>query len=120
MEKPEERIADFEERTFRFAQDVRAFVKQLPRTLSNREDVIQLIRASGSVAANYIEANDSLGKRDFLMRLRIARKEAKECRLFLRLVDLQENLQLKETRRRLCQEAVELKLILSAMIRNGS
>ncbi len=54
---------DLEDRTFRFAQNVRAFVKRLPRTISNREDVKQLVRASGSVGANYIEANESLGKR---------------------------------------------------------
>jgi len=44
---------DLEERTFEFAQSVRAFVKQLPRTVSNTEDVKQLVRASGSVAANW-------------------------------------------------------------------
>jgi four helix bundle protein len=54
---------DLEERTFRFAQDVRSFVKTLPRTVSNIEDVKQLVRASGSVGANYIEANEALGKK---------------------------------------------------------
>src|SRR5258707_10633563 len=79
---------DLEERTFRFAESVRAFVKQLPRTLSNIEDVRQLVRASGSVAANWIEADEALSKKDFLMRAKICRKEAKESRLFLRLVDV--------------------------------
>ena len=78
---------DLEERTFRFAMSVRAFVKQLPRTISNTEDVRQLVRASGSVAANWIEADEALSKKDFLMRVKICRKEAKESRLFLRLVD---------------------------------
>jgi len=78
---------DLEDRTFQFAQSVRAFVKQLPRTLSNTEDVKQLVRASGSVAANWIEADEALSKKDFLMRVKICRKEAKESRLFLRLVD---------------------------------
>jgi four helix bundle protein len=63
------------------------FVKQLPRTVSNTEDVKQLVRASGSVAANWIEADEALSKKDFLMPLKICRKEAKESRLFLRLVD---------------------------------
>jgi hypothetical protein len=53
---------DLEERTFRFAESVRAFVKQLRRTISNAEDVRQLVRASGSVAANWIEADDALSK----------------------------------------------------------
>src|SRR5438046_10259921 len=78
---------DLEDRTFEFAQSMRAFVKQLPRTISNTEDVRQLVRASGSVAANWIEADEALSKKDFLMRVKICRKEAKESRLFLRLVD---------------------------------
>ena len=78
---------DLEDRTFLFAESVRAFVKQLPRTISNTEDVRQLVRASGSVAANWIEADEALSKKDFLMRAKICRKEAKESRLFLRLVD---------------------------------
>ena len=78
---------DLEDRTFLFAESVRAFVKQLPRTISNTEDVRQLVRASGSVAANWIEADEALSKKDFLMRSKICRKEVKESRLFLRLVD---------------------------------
>src|SRR6476469_7519087 len=78
---------DLEERTFRFAESVRALMKQLPRTISNAEDVRQLVRASGSVAANWIEADEALSKKDFLMRVKICRKEAKESRLFLRLID---------------------------------
>src|SRR3954465_5467018 len=78
---------DLEERTFLFAQLIRAFVKTLPRTMGNTENVRQLIRASGSVAANWIEANEALSKKDFLLRAKICRKEAKECRLFLRLIE---------------------------------
>jgi len=37
---------DFEDRTFQFAESVRSFVKQLPRTISNTEDVRQLVCAS--------------------------------------------------------------------------
>jgi four helix bundle protein len=80
------KIYDLEERTFRFANEVREFVKTLPNTCSNVEDTKQIIKSSGSVGANYIEANEALGKKDFLMRLRISRKEAKECAYFLRLI----------------------------------
>src|SRR4029079_19700531 len=79
---------DLEDRTFRFAESVRAFVKQLPRTISNTEDVRQLVRSSGSVAANWIDANESLSKKDLLRRVKICRKEAKGSRLFLRLLDV--------------------------------
>ena len=54
---------DLEDRTFRFAESVRTFVKQLPRTISNAEDIRQLVRASGSVAANWIEADEALSKK---------------------------------------------------------
>jgi four helix bundle protein len=75
---------DLEDRTFLFAELVRAFVKKLPRTISNTEAVRQSVCASGSVAANWIEADEALTKKDFLTRAKICRKEAKESRLFLR------------------------------------
>jgi len=107
---------DLEERTFRFAESVRAFVKQLPRTISNTEDVRQLVRASGSVAANWIEADEALSKKDFLMRVKICRKEAKESRLFLRLIDAGLAKATLAIREKLAAEARELTLILSSII----
>jgi len=89
-------------------------VKELPRTLANAEDVRQLVRASGSVAANWIEADESLSKRDFLLRAKICRKEAKESRLFLRLLDTgQDKTTARDT---LAGEARELTLIFSAIV----
>src|SRR5213595_4182147 len=91
---------DLEDRIL-FAESVRAFVKRLPRTIGNTEDVRQLVRASGSVAANWIEAGEALSKKDFLMRVKICRKEAKESRLFLRLVDAGSTKSTLATRERL-------------------
>lgn len=110
---------DLESRTEQFALRVRAFVRLLPRTISNREDVSQLVRASGSVAANYIEANEALSKKDFSLRLKISRKEAKESRLFLRLVDTRSRAELDAERLALEKEATELLAILSAILRNS-
>ena len=107
---------DLEERTFRFAESVRPFVKQLARTISNTEDVRQLVRASGSVAANWIEADEALSKKDFLMRVKICRKEAKESRLFLRLLDVGLTKSTVAIRDRLATEARELTLIFSSII----
>ena len=87
MNKTQNSKYDLEERTFGFAADNRAFVKKLKKTIVNIEDGKQLVRSSGSVAANYIEANESLSKKDYYMRVKICRKEAKESRLWLRLVD---------------------------------
>jgi four helix bundle protein len=81
-----EKPKDLEERTAIFAESVRAFVRKLPRTISNIEDVKQVVRSSGSVAANCIEANESLGDKDRLMKFRTCRKEAKESQLWLRLL----------------------------------
>ncbi|NIR52667.1 four helix bundle protein [candidate division KSB1 bacterium] len=77
---------DLEKRTFAFAKSVRLFVKALPRTISNIEDGKQLIKSSGSIGANYREANDALSRRDFLMRIKISRKEAKDSLYWLRLI----------------------------------
>jgi len=76
---------DLEERTFQFAKRCRDFVKKLPRTISNIEYGRQLIRSSSSPASNYIEANECLGKKDFVHKIKICRKESKESRLWLRL-----------------------------------
>lgn len=106
---------DLEERTFIFARDCRLMVKKLDKTISNIEDGKQLIKSSGSVGANYIEANEKLGDKDYLFRLKISRKEAKESQFWLRLLyDLNENRQVDINP--LIQEAVELRKILSAII----
>jgi four helix bundle protein len=108
---------DLEERTAVFAEGVRAFVRMLPRTISNIEDVRQVVRASGSVAANCIEGNESLGDKDRVMKFRTCRKEAKECELWLRLIYTGEDSGVAEHGRELRQEAHELKLIFSAIVK---
>jgi four helix bundle protein len=110
---------DLEDRTHQFAKRVRALVKLLPRTESNREDVRQLVRASGSVAANYIEANEALSRKDFVMRTKISRKESKESRLFLRLIDIGTDPRPGRERDALVQEATELMNIFGSIIRKS-
>ena len=110
------KLRDLEERTFSFAQQVRLFVKELPHTVANVEDVKQLVRSSGSVAANYIEANESVSKKDFLLRIKYCRKESKESRLWLRLLDTGTNGPTNALRLALAQEARELTLIFAAIV----
>jgi len=107
---------DLEDRTFNFAKDVREFARQIPRTIANIEDTKQLVRASGSVGANYIEANESLSKKDFIMRIKICRKEAKESRYWLRLIETGDDSTLEKNRNILIQEAAELTNIFGAII----
>ena len=112
-----ERPKDLEERTAGFAEKVRAFVRVLPRTISNIEEVKQLVRASGSVAANCIEANEALGDKDRVMKFRTCRKEAKETQLWLRLLNTGESVMVREQCVALRQEAHELKLIFSSIVK---
>lgn len=110
-------IYDLEERTFQFAKRVRIWVKKLPRSIANDEDARQLVKASGSVGANYIEANEALSKKDFVYRIRVCRKEAKESAYWIRLI-LESNesgIDEKEGKA-LYNEAVELKKIFSSII----
>ncbi len=112
---------DLEDRTLKFASDVRKFVKQIPRHIANMEDGKQLIRSSGSVGANYIEANEALSKKDFLMRIKISRKESKESIYWIRLIDVpKETKDLMEERERLFKEATELMKIFSSIMRKSS
>ena len=110
---------DLEDRTADFAKKVRVFVKHLRKTLSNIEDGKQVVRSSGSVGANYIEANEALSKKDFKMRIKICRKEAKESRYWLRLLDLEKNPELKPECNSLVQESTELMNIFGAILQKS-
>lgn len=107
---------DLEERTLAFSKQVREFVEGLPKSISNIEDIKQLVRSSGSVGANYIEANEALGKKDFVMRIKICRKEAKESRYWLNLINVNEEFDLMEQRDLLFNEATELMKIFGAIV----
>ncbi len=110
---------DLEDRTLAFARAAREFAKGLKPTIANIEDGKQLIRASGWVGANYIEANEALSKKDFLMRIRICRKECKESRYWLRLVDTCGDQEQEAHRHELIQESTELMNIFGAIIRKS-
>lgn len=110
---------DLEERTLKFAINSRLFLKKLPRTISNIEDAKQYVRSSGSVGANYIEANESLSKKDFCYRIKICRKEAKESSYWLKILKAT-NLEFEADMNILIQESEELKKIFSSIIEKSS
>ena len=110
---------DLEDRTFRFAKRVRAFVEKLSKTTANIEDGKQVIKASGSVGSNYIEANEALSKKDFVMRIKICRKEAKESRYWLRLIDTCDEVEQENERKILESEASELMNIFGSILRKS-
>jgi four helix bundle protein len=108
-----------EDRALVFAKRVRTFVKKLRKTIANIEDGKQMIKASGSVGANYIEANESLSRKDFIMRIKICRKEAKESRYWLKLIDTHYEEEQEKERQELEQEATELMNIFGSILRKS-
>lgn len=110
-------MEDLADRTERFAHEVRRFVRSVPHSISNAEDVRQLVRSSGSIAANHIEADNALGEQDRLMRFRICRKEARESGLWLRLISAGESEALQAEQVRLNDESAQLVRIYSAIIK---
>jgi four helix bundle protein len=107
---------ELEERCFQFARRVREFCRKLKRTIENIEDIKQVVRSSGSIGANYIEANEKMGLGDLKYRLRVSRKEAKETVFFLGLFELFEGNDLEQERNFLIDEANQLRKIFSAML----
>ena len=110
-----EKARDLVHRTYRFAMDVRAFVNRLPRSLSNCEDARQLIRSSGSVAANYLEAQEGVSRKDFFFRIKVCRKESAESGLWLKLVQVGEDSAVTKERERLWMQADEFKRIFATI-----
>ncbi len=119
MEQVQNKKYDLGDRTLKFAKDVRIFVKTLPRTVGNIEDGKQLIRSSGSTGANYIEACECFSKKDFLMRIKICRKESKESRYWLNLINVDDIENLEKERQILTKEATELMMIFGSIMRKS-
>lgn len=106
---------DLEKRTTEFARRVVRLCRSLPKDSINNRLSGQVVGSAGSIGANYREANDALGKKDFILRLKISRKEAKETMHWLELVE-EANPDLETKMEEIKQEATELKNILSAII----
>jgi len=107
---------DLEDRTFKFAKNVALYVKQLPRNISNLEYGHQVVKGSGSAGSNYIEANEALSKKDFVMRIKICRKEAKESAYRLRFLLETNDEKYRQQGEKLLNEAIELKRIFSSIL----
>jgi len=106
---------DLEERTYRFTRDLIAFTDKVPRTIANLEILKQVIRSAGSIGANYIEANECLGKKDFAMRIKISKKESKETIYWLCLLQISD-FDVNKRRDELVQEETELMKILGSIL----
>ena len=113
-------LYDLHDRTLAFALRVREFVKKLPKSIPNFEYARQLIRSSGSIGANYIEANEALSKKDFALRVKICRKESKETKYWLALVDVGADAELDTERKALWAESGEYVKIFSSMVNKAA
>lgn len=114
-----EKPYDLEERTYEFALQIRLFLKRRSWHRVNWTDVDQLLRSSGSVAANYIESQEAVSSDDFVYRVRLCRKEARESSLWLRLLQDTNDLHPAETQilESLLAETVELSRIFTSIVR---
>lgn len=110
------RVYDLEERTARFGEAIIDFAKTIPQNPITNRLISQLVGAGTSVGANYVEADDSVSKKDFLKSIGICRKEARETKHFLRMV-ARALPELKLQARELWMEAKELHLIFSRIWR---
>ena len=109
---------DLEERTFKLGKEVLGFAGKLPQTNVMRPVVDQFIRSGTSIGANYSEANEANSKKDFLNKIAISKKEAKETQYWLKLIAEFVPLQ-KDKAKELLKEVQELNLIFAAIIRNS-
>jgi four helix bundle protein len=107
--------SDLKIRTLEFAKRVVRLCRKLPHEIVNYKLIDQLVRSSASVGANYLEANDCLGKKDFTHRLRISRKESKETIFWLEIIK-DGNESSAEEINYLISECTEIRNILSAII----
>ncbi len=105
---------DLEDRALKYAKEVRKYLRVVPKDIVNIEDIKQCARSSGSIGANYREANESLSKKDFLMRIKISRKESKETIYWMNLIVCKKDQEVE--RDRLIQEGTELMKIFGAIL----
>ncbi|MFH0814658.1 MAG: four helix bundle protein [Candidatus Falkowbacteria bacterium] len=108
-----------EERTANFGIAIIKFSKRLALSPLSKPLIIQLIRAATSIGANYMEANGASSKKDFKNKIYIAKKETQETKHWLRMI-AEYYPQEKEALRRLWQEAQELTLIFSKIVRTAT
>ncbi|MCF7843910.1 four helix bundle protein [Candidatus Gracilibacteria bacterium] len=109
---------DLEERTAKYGENVISFVKKLPSNDITKRIIPQLVVAATSVGANYCEADCSESNKDFIHKMSIANKEAKESKHYLRMVSTACDEYIKDARI-LWKEANELNLIFTTIIKKS-
>jgi four helix bundle protein len=114
MQDTSGKLLTLDRRTASYAKTVRDYIDKLPKRITNIEIGKQLMRSAGSIGANYIEANESLSRKDFIYRMKVCRKEAKETWYWLELSSPTK--EFEDAKMRLMCESIELIKIFSAII----
>jgi len=117
-QEPNSKHYDLEERTAKFAEAVIDLMKKLPDNSINKRMITQCVASSGSVGANYCEANEAESRKDFQHKIGISKKETKETKHWLRLL-AHTNSEFTDDFKKLWQEAHELLLIFSSILKSS-
>jgi len=115
IQNPNVQIYDLEERTAKFGEDIIEFAKTVKRDEINSPLIIQLVKSSTSIGANYMEADGADSKKDFRHKITLCKKESKETKHWLRMIQNANSHKAVECRK-LWQEAQELTLIFSSIL----
>lgn len=110
---------DLLERVSRFGEDIIDFCRSLNQDSITKPLINQLIRSGTSIGANYHEANECNSKKDFINKIAISKKEAKETIHWLRMIAKASPEKKAETEK-LSKETHEFVLIFSASIRTAN
>ncbi len=106
---------DLEERTAKFSERILQFAKKIPENSITKPLINQLVRAGTSIGANFCEADDAESSKDFVHKIGICKKEARETKYWLRMV-VKVTPVLKEEAKLLWREAKELNLIFNSIV----
>lgn len=106
---------DLKERLANFAEKVIDLMKKIPHNVINNRMISQEISSAGSAGANYNEANDGESLKDFIHKIKITKKELRECKHWTRLL-ARANPEFRTEFIKVYQEGHELLLIFSKII----
>src|SRR5438045_135396 len=87
-QNPNNKKYDLKERTGKFGERIIIFVKSLENTVINRPLISQLVRSATSIGANYMEADAAESKKDFMHKIALCKKEAKETMHWLHMMSI--------------------------------
>ena len=106
------------DKTFRFAQEIITVYLDL-REMGHFKLADQLVKSGTSIGANVEEAQAAHSKLDFVAKLTISNKEARETRYWIRLLDRKELLGEHESLPFLNTEIEEILLLLNSIIKKS-